>query len=197
MLDLEVIESPDAAIVALDPVRARILRALAEPGSATTVAATLGMSRQKVNYHLRSLEDHGLVTLVEERPRRGVTERIVAATAKAYLVGPDTLGAAAVDPADVDRMSSRYLIALAARLVREVSTLARRADAADRRLPVLAIDAEVRFASADDRAAFTRELAAAVTDLVGAYHDEQAPGGRWHRLVVAAHPRPHSPGGSP
>ena len=195
MLDLDVIDAPGAAVAALDPVRARILQVLAEPGSATSVAAVLGLSRQKVNYHLRTLEDHGLVELVEERPRRGFTERIVQATARSYLVGPDTLGEVAPDPATVDRLSSRYLIALAARLVREVSGLARGAERAGKRLPLLALDTEVRFASAADRAAFTEALAAAVTDLVSRYHDERATGGRWHRLVVAAHPIP-PPGSS-
>lgn len=190
MLDLDVIDAPDAAIAALDPVRARILRVLVEPGSATTVAAALGLSRQKVNYHLHALEAHGLVELVEERPRRGFTERVVQASARSYLVGPDTIGEVAPDPASVDRLSSRYLIALAARLVREVSALARRADGAGQRLPVLAIDTEVRFASAAERAAFTDELATAVTDLVARYHDEHAPKGRRHRLVIAAHPTP-------
>lgn len=193
MLDLAVIDAPDAAITALDPVRAQILQVLAEPGSATTVAAALGMSRQKANYHLRALEAHGLVELVEERPRRGFTERIVQASARSYLVGPDTIGAVAPDPAAVDRLSSRYLVALAARLVREVSALARGADRAGKRLPVLAIDTEIRFASADERAAFTEELTAAVTGLVARYHDEQAPNGRRHRLVVAAHPTPTNP----
>jgi hypothetical protein len=30
-----------------------------------------------------------------------------------------------------------------------------------------------------------------VTTLVGRYHDQTAPGGRAHRLVVMAHPLPH------
>jgi hypothetical protein len=46
----------------------------------------------------------------------------------------------------------------------------------------------VRFATAADRAAFAEELAAAITTLVGKYHDENAPGGRPHRVVVALHP---------
>lgn len=190
MLDLDVIDEPAAAVAALDPVRARILAALARPGSATTVAATLGLPRQKVNYHLRTLEDHGLVRFVEERPRRGLTERIVEATARAYVVSPAALGTSAPDPARVDRLSSRYLIAVAARLVREVADLVRGAEAAGRPLATLTIDTDIRFRSATERATFTAELADAVTRLAARYHDEHAPGGRWHRVVVAAHPRP-------
>jgi DNA-binding transcriptional ArsR family regulator len=190
VLDVEVIEEPAAAAAALDPVRATILAALAEPGSATTVAAALDLPRQKVNYHLRTLEQHGLVELVVERPRRGLTERVVRATARAYVVSPAALGRSGADPARTDRLSTRYLVAVAARLVREVGLLARRADAAGRRLPTLTIDTEIRFASAAQRAAFTAELTRAVTALAADYHDETAADGRWHRLLVAAHPRP-------
>lgn len=190
MRDLEVIDRPAAAIAALDRTRSRILAELAEPGSASTVAATLGLPRQKVNYHLRLLERHGLVDLVEERPRRGLTERVVQATARAYVVAPPHLGRDAADPARADRLSSRYLIAVAARVVQEVTSLSRRADEAGRQLATLAMDTDICFADAADRAAFTRELSEAVATLAARYHDETSPAGRWHRLVVAAHPRP-------
>jgi hypothetical protein len=52
------------------------------------------------------------------------------------------------------------------------------------------IDAEVRFASAADRAAFAEELAQTVGALVSRYHDENAPGGRRNRLVVGLHQIP-------
>ncbi len=48
-------------------------------------------------------------------------------------------------------------------------------------------------AQAAERAAFTGELTEAVTRLVGKYHDPGAPGGRDHRLLVAAHPLPTAP----
>ncbi|HEV2812701.1 MAG TPA: helix-turn-helix domain-containing protein, partial [Solirubrobacteraceae bacterium] len=67
MYDVTVIEDPAAAEASLDPIRARLLAELAEPGSASTLAGRVGLSRQKANYHLRALERHGLVELVEER----------------------------------------------------------------------------------------------------------------------------------
>ena len=190
MLDVEVIDDPAAAAAALEPVRAAVLAVLAEPGSATSVARQLGLPRQKVNYHLRALEEHGLVALVEERPRRGLTERVVRATARSYVVSPSALGSSGADPSRTDRLSTRYLIAVAARLVREVGLLARAADDAGQKLATLTVDTEIRFASAAGRAAFTAELTQAITDLASRYHDETAPGGRRHRLVVAAHPLP-------
>jgi hypothetical protein len=190
MLDVGVIDDPTAAMAALDPVRAKILAILTEPGSSTTVAAVVGLPRQRVNYDLRTLEGHNLVRLVEERPKRGLTERVMRATARTYALSPSILGKSAADPARTDRLSSRYLVAVAARMVGEVADLARRADEAGKPLATLAIDSEIRFASADDRAAFTAELTAAVRGLAAKYHDEQASGGRWHRVVVAAHPVP-------
>jgi DNA-binding transcriptional ArsR family regulator len=191
MLDVEVIEDAGAAVVALDPMRARLLAELAEPASAATLAARVGLTRQRVNYHLRQLEDRGLVVAAGERRWGGLTERLMVATAASYVVSPGALGAAASDPRRVaDRLSARYLIALGARMVREVGDVARRAKQAGRRAPTLAIDAEIRFRSASDRMAFADELAAAVTGLVSTYHDDAAPGGRRHRLVVGVHPIP-------
>jgi len=191
MVDVEVIDEPAAAVVALDPVRARLLAELAEPGSAATLANRLGLPRQKVNYHLRTLEEHGLVRLAEERRWGGLTERLLIATATSYVVSPAALGEAATDPAKSrDRLSARYLIAVAARMVREVGLLARRAESGRQRLATLALDSEISFRSAAERAAFTEELTVAVTRLVARYHDASAPGSRAHRLVVAAHPVP-------
>lgn len=183
------IDDPGVALAVLDPVRARVLAALVEPGSATTVASVIGESRQKVNYHLRALQDHGLVHLVEERPRRGLTERVMVASARSYVMSSAVLGDSAADPGQTDGLSAQFLLALAARIISEVGELARRARSAEQTLATLAIDTEIRFASATERAAFTEDLSTAITSLVGRYHDEAAPGGRRHRLVVAAHPR--------
>ncbi|MGB3735348.1 MAG: helix-turn-helix domain-containing protein [Ilumatobacter sp.] len=188
--DLGVIDEPRAAAAVLDPIRASVLSVLREPGSATTVAAAIGETRQKVNYHLRSLEELGLVQFVEDRPRRGLTERVVVASARAYVLSPELLGDSAVDPASTDQLSSNYVLALASRVVREVADLARRARAADKPLATLAIDTDIRFASAADRAAFTDELTSAISTLAARYHDEQAPNGRWHRVVALAHQCP-------
>jgi DNA-binding transcriptional ArsR family regulator len=189
-MDLDVISDPAVALVVLEPVRARVLASLAEPGSASTVAAALGEPRQKVNYHVRTLEEHGLVRFVEERARRGLTERVVQASARSYVLSPSVLGTNASDPERTDRLSSSYLIAIAARMVREVADLVRGAERVGKPLATLTIDTEIRFASAADRAAFTAELGSQVASLVARYHDQTAAGGRWHRLIVSAHPRP-------
>ena len=194
MLDVAVIRDPAAAEVSLDPIRARLLAELAEPASATMLAARVGLPRQKVNYHLRSLEQHGLVELVEERRKGNCTERLLRATAASYVISPAALAAVAPDPARApDRLSARWLLAVASRLVRDTGELITGAAKARKPLATFAIDGEVRFASAADRAAFAQELTSAVTALVGRYHDETAEGGREHRVIVAVHPSVRTP----
>src|SRR3954463_13266519 len=124
MHDVTVIDDPAAAEISLDPIRARLLAELAEPGSASTLAARVGLSRQKANYHLRALERHGLVELVEERRRGNCTERVLQATAASYVISPAALSqvapARARKPA---QRSARGPRPVASRLVREVGDL--------------------------------------------------------------------------
>jgi DNA-binding transcriptional ArsR family regulator len=191
MIDVEVITDPAAAAIALDPIRSQLLAELEEPGSAAALAARMGLARQKVNYHLRALEARNLIKVAEERQWGGLTERLLVSSAKSFVVSPEALGPAAVDPArSNDRLAASYLIALGARIVREVGDLWKRARQANKHLATLSLDTEVRFASPEDRAAFTRDLTRAVTELVSRYHNAIATGGRSHRLVIVSHPLP-------
>ena len=188
MLDVDVIEDAATATVALNPLRGRILAALREPASAAGLAQRFGLPRQKVNYHLRALESCGLVTVAGERRHGGLTERLLVASAASYVVSPSAMRENAPDPATMaDRLSARYLIALAARAVREVGRLMRTAEAESRRLATLALDTEIGFASAEDQARFADELTRTVAQLAARYH---RPDGRPFRLIVAAHPTP-------
>lgn len=189
MLDVATISDPSAAEVSLDRIRARLLALLSQPASAAGLAEALGLPRQKVNYHLRLLEQHGLVELVEERRKGNCTERVLQATATSYVISPEALETVAPDPRRApDRLSARWLLALGSQLVRDVGQLLAGADRAGKRLATFGLDGEIRFASAAERAAFTEELATAVAELVARYHDENASRGRVHRIVVAMHP---------
>lgn len=189
MPEVEVIEDPAAAAAAIAPARARLLAELGQPASAATLAQRLDLPRQKVNYHLRTLEKHGLVREADTRRWGGITERRMVATATSYLVSPAALGPAAADPGrTADRLSASYLLALAARAVHEVGALLRKATKTNQRLATLSIDTAIRFRSAEQRADFSQELANAVATLAARYHEQSSAGGRWHRLVVVAHP---------
>jgi DNA-binding transcriptional ArsR family regulator len=192
---LEVIHLPETAATALKGRRRSLLAALAEPDSAAGLARKLGIPRQRLNYHLKALEQCGLLECVEERRKGNCTERILRATARSFVISPDALGAFGPTPESAqDRFSASYVVAVAARTITEVSTLDARARAEQRRISTLTLDSEIRFASPESRSAFAQELSDRITELVAKYHDDTSPRGRRFRLVTIGHPRPdHSP----
>ena len=147
MHDLHVIDDPAAAAAALGPVRSRLLSELTEPASAAALGCAARAPRvRRINYHLRALEAHGLIRVAETRQWGGLTERLLVRSAASYVVSQTALGPGATHPThEVDRLSASYLVALGARIVREVGDLLRRAKAANKRLATLAIDTEIRF----------------------------------------------------
>jgi hypothetical protein len=166
-----------------------LLEALTDPDSAAGLGRRLGLPRQRLNYHLRELERCGLVECIDERRKGNCTERILRATARSFVISPEALGALGATPAAAqDRFSASYAIAVAGRTIQEVSSLHARARSENKRLSTLVLDAEVRFANADARAAFGEELSDSVARLVAKYHDDTASAGRRYRLVALAHP---------
>jgi len=186
---VRVVRDLQQAGVLLEPTRLRLMRHLASPNSATGLAKITGMPRQRINYHLRSLESAGLVRLVQERRKRNCTERIVQATATAYLISPEALADLGPQPDRIrDRFSWSYLVSIAARALRELAILRDRADRAKQKLATITLDTKVRFRSADAMDAFAEELSNMVAKLAAKYHDEKSRGGRLFRFFAAAYP---------
>ena len=186
---VHVVRGPEQAAALLNPDRVRILTALATPASATAVAGQVGMTRQRANYHLRELERAGLVELVEERRKGNCTERIVRASARSYLISPEVLGAVGATAASQvkDRFSASYLITLVAGALRDLAVLRSRADRAGKQLATLALQTDIAFASAADRAAFAEELTTTLASLAAKYHRDQ-PGARPFRFLLGGYP---------
>ncbi len=190
-LALDVIRSPESAAALLDPTRQHLLSQLRDPDSASGLARRLRLPRQRINYHLRVLETAGLVELVEERRKGNCLERVVRATARAFVISPEALGALS-PTADMaaDRLSGAYLIAAAGRAIRDVAALESQAGKEGKRVATLTLEADVRFANAESRAKFAEELSDALARIAAKYHDDRAPGGRRFRLLAAVHPVP-------
>ena len=187
---LALVGETDRASAMLHPVRLRILRELREPGSASTVARTLEMPRQKVNYHLRELEKAGFLEEVEQRRAGNCIERIVRAKASHYLIHPELLGGLGADPDAVeDRFSATYLIALASQTIRDIATVQERAAKSGKRIATMSLQTEVRFANAAARHAFANDLANAVARVVAKYHDDEAENGRTYSVMLGAYPK--------
>ena len=180
------LDDRDTALLALAPIRRDILAALVNPGSAASLARDLNLPRQKLGYHLRALEEAGLVKFVEERQRRGFTERLLIA-APAYVLDPALLQPP-VDPDAVetqDRFAADHLVSAASALVRDVARMRQAAEAEGSRLLTLTVEADVTFATPADFDAFAEALGAAAADLARRFN---APSGRRYRLIAAAHP---------
>jgi DNA-binding transcriptional ArsR family regulator len=178
-----------SASALLNPLRLQILERLREPDSASGLSRLMNLPRQKINYHLRELEKHGLIEQVEERKKGNCVERIVRATARHYLISPDALGNLATDPSQIqDRFSSTYLVAVAARAIHDLALLRTRAEKAGKKLATFTLETNVKFASASDLNAFSEELANAVARLVAKYHDEKTPGGRLYKFIIGSYP---------
>jgi len=186
---VQVVRNPKHAAMLAAPVRQRILEALAEPGSASTVARALGLTRQLAAYHVHQLEESGYVKLVREEPRRGCVERIVQRTARHLVASNEVFGRAGLDLKRLkNKFSGDYLVALAMRMAKEVGEAQDIAERAGRPLPTLSSDIEVRLRSPAERQAFAEELLEAVAGLVAKYHDDRHPDGRSYRLVIGAYP---------
>jgi hypothetical protein len=180
---LQIVQNPDKAAVLLQPGRLGLLERLVEPDSAAGLARRMGVPRQKMNYHLRELEREGFLELVEERRKGNCMERVVRATAREFLIAPH----AGKTPM-ADRFSAAYLVSTAARVIRDLATLCLRASRTGKRLATLTLETEIRFATAESRAAFAEEWTASIARLTAKYHDERAEGGRRFRVISAAYP---------
>jgi DNA-binding transcriptional ArsR family regulator len=186
---LRYVEEPEKVRMALSPIRRRLLELLREPSSATQLAAELELPRQRVNYHLRELEKAGLVELVEQRQRRGFTERILRARPGAFVVDPAVMTTAESRAMNRihDQFAAEHLVEVASGTVRDVARMQARADDAGKRLLTFTLEADVRFAEPGDVHRFTDALTEAVRRTVAAF---DSPGGRPYRLVAAGHPAP-------
>ena len=188
---VHLINEGGAATAALHPLRLEILRELAEPESAAGLARRIGVPRQQVNYHVRRLEEQGLVKLVGERRVRNCIERLVQSVGRSYMISPSALGELGADPERIeDKASADYLLAVASQMIQDLAGLQKRADHADDDASTLTLRADIRFRSRAEQKAFAAELTENVARLVAKYHVARASKGRVFRVHASAYPVP-------
>src|SRR6185295_11866948 len=140
MIPIASLTSTTAAAALLDDTRLTILGHLRQPGSAASVAAQLNAPRQRIGYHIRELERVGLVMPVAERAHGGLVERLVQSAAAGYVVAPQALGPVAPTTTSItDRFSTAYQLAVASRIIRDLSELRTRAERSRKTVPTLTI----------------------------------------------------------
>ena len=197
-LDVEPVRNAArAAALFQHPVRQQILALARSPKSATEMAAQLGLTRQSVNYHVRKLERAKFLARAEKRMRRNMVEQRYVATARAYVIAPELLGALAPHANAVqDATSASALFAIASRAQHDLTRVVSEADAQSKRLATLSLTADVRFTSAEQRAAFTRAIEQAIAEIVARHSspftlaDSTPAPGRPYRLFLGCHPIP-------
>ena len=186
---LDIIDDPARARAALQPIRLQLLQLLERPQSAPQAARALGMPRQRVLYHLRTLEQQQLVKALDHGVVGRRIDRSYVRTATSYAIAPKAMGGVAVDTRTVgDAFSSTYLSAVAGRALNDLAALGRAATARGKRVPTITLETEVRFATPADQRQFAGELAAAVTTLAAKYHHPGATKGRTFRVFACGYP---------
>jgi DNA-binding transcriptional ArsR family regulator len=180
MQDVAYLERLEQAQTLLKPRRIEILRLLAEPRTCTQVAGELGDSPQKVYYHVKRLQEAGLVELVDERRVRGINEGIYRAVAGSYWLSPQLVGTIGRRRAQ-DELSLGYLLDLAEELQADLARLA----VTRSELPSLGISGEVRLGP-EQRSAFLADLREALQSVMTRYGGEEGPA---FRIALACYPK--------
>jgi DNA-binding transcriptional ArsR family regulator len=195
--EIETVATSHAAELLLHPLRQDILREARTASSAAEIARRMGMPAQKVNYHVRTLVDAGLLVPAGERRRRNLVEKRYRATARSYVLLPHVLGPmSAADTRVADAFSAAHLLQLTTTLQAELGDALAEGREHDVPVPTLSLDAEVRFRSPDQRAAFAQAIQRALTEVIAKFTeptvgpDGQPAPERPYRLVLGCYPLP-------
>jgi DNA-binding transcriptional ArsR family regulator len=181
------IQTPGALQALSHPTRVAMLEALHEPRSAAAVGRELGQTRQRMTYHLKALEQAGLVERVGTRQNGNFLETLYRAAARAFVVSPQVAWSG---PRRIEALRSQHalgtLVGIGEQLQRDAAALLDRAAYESEQIASAAVSAEVGFDSDAERGAFMREYLEATKDLLDRYG---ARGGKPYRVVLAIHPR--------
>jgi biotin operon repressor len=177
------------------PLRRWILAGARHPVSATELALALGLTRQRVNYHVRQLVKAGYLRPAGRRKKRNLVERQYVATARAYVLSPQMLGPlAATAPEGADATSPWCLLGLTSLAQQELATVAERSSRAGAPAASESLMTELLFEDAGQRAEFARALRKAVAGVLAEHSapyqaGAQSAGGAY-RLVMGCYPIP-------
>ncbi|MEE8109234.1 MAG: helix-turn-helix domain-containing protein [Gammaproteobacteria bacterium] len=176
----------DARTMALlaDPLKSKILQEMDQPRTTAELAVVMGMPRQKLGYHVRQLEDAGLLASVGES-RRGncVARKLQAAARQIIVIRTDPQGSI-----PEDRYSGSWLMERCASAIREVGVLSSAAGEKGEKLPVLTLESEIAFDNPQDQQAFAQELSELIAALIDRYGSTSSGATRF-RFLVASYPK--------
>lgn len=179
----------------LHPLRLEILRLAREPVSASELSPRLGLSRQRINYHVRLLARGGFLRKAGRRRRRNMIEQRYVASAPAFLLSPELLGGVGADWRRMeDAASPGYLLALNCQMGSDLVRVWRESGRTGKRAATLSLKSQFRFESPEQRERFTKALQDAVVRVVTDHTspnlnpDGSPAPGRAYRLVLGCYP---------
>jgi DNA-binding transcriptional ArsR family regulator len=188
MKDSYYIEVLDQAQQLLKPRRVAILQQLAEPRTCTELAELFEQTPQQIYYHVKALENAGLVRKVAERRVRGTVEGHYQAVARSYWLAPGLVGQVGTPRQAEDQASLRLLLSLMEEVQADVGRLGQQTEVGQH-VPSLGLAAEISLPAAV-RPAFLAEVQQLFNDLAEKYSVDAAaaePADPF-RLILACYP---------
>jgi len=187
MENIFLIQSPQQAKAIFKPIRLEILQLLNQPHTCTELAEVLNTSPQKIYYHIKILQDSGLVKKVREERVRGIMEGYYQASAASYMLSPgmvEKLGGAEMAK---QQLSLANLLNLIQQMQAEITVLSQLKE----EIPSIGLSAQISLNSPADRSAFHAELQECIQKLAekyGARQDSPPHPKDVYRLILACYP---------
>ena len=194
MQDMLYVEDLDQASVLLKPRRVEILQHLGEPRSCVELAEMLQDTPQKIYYHIKALEQAGLVEKVSERRVRAIVQGFYQARARSYWLAPSLVGHIDAGQRVQEQASLGFLLGLAEQLQTEVGHLAQ-TEALE--IPSLGLAAQIELRDEEQRSDFMHDLQQSIQALARKYGrqigDHEPESGQVFRLLIACYPASKRP----
>lgn len=90
MKEVHILNTLEEINLVSDPIRLKIITTLGTTAkTAQDLSDALGVSRSKIHYHLRLLEDNGIVAVVHTELINGITQKYFLPVAKAFIPNSD------------------------------------------------------------------------------------------------------------
>ena len=183
--ELMVVSDRQTMALLADSLKSEILREMDRPQTTAELSQAMGMPRQKLGYHVRQLEEAGLLANVGESRRGNCVARKLQAVARHFVINRTDTDAA-VTP---DRYSSHWLVEQSARTIREIGVLSADAASGGESLQAVTLDSEIAFDNLQDQQAFAQELSELIVALVARYGSDSSAARRF-RVLAASYPKP-------
>lgn len=191
MQEVLYIEDVDQAAALLKPQRIEMLKLMDRPRTCPELGKILGETPQKVYYHVKALQNAGLIEQVGERRVRGTVEGSYQARARSYWLASDLIGQIGGAAIAQDQVSLRHLLSLTEEMRGDIGHLAQQVG---KEIPSLGLSLHVELDDESRRADFmadVQHMAQVLAHKYGATADDgdEQPPKPLFRLVLACYPK--------